>query len=95
MYEWKILAQQGLSHIIKHIINEYFSQEFLCAKGVFGTEVGQDKAGRDKLLCIMFGRSMTELLTVLLCVWYGGWDKTGQEVQMIRVPLLSCLFVTT
>ena len=49
---------------------------------------GQDGTGQDMLFRIMFGLPRTELWTVLLYVWYG-WDRTGQEVQMTKMPLLS------
>ena len=52
-----------------------------------GHGTGQDRTGHDMLFYIVFGRLGTELWTVLLCVWFG-WDRTGQEVQMTRVPLL-------
>ena len=63
-----------LSHVVLSL-NAYQTQP----TGAFGTEMGQNRTGQDKLLYIVFGRSRTELLTVLLCVWYG-WDRTGQEV---------------
>ena len=53
-------------------------------------KVERDDIGYDKLFCIMFGRSRTELLNVPLCVWYDR-DMTRQLIQMTRVPILYIL----